>query len=655
MSSIIKEVRVRGSVVQDRDIKVTIEKTGLLGKKRKVYSTFWGSNQKAFSFEEEDDSIMNSDNPLYNWVPIEFAVKDLTVDNNFGEYQKYYEEYIKERDRPKTGFKIYSRFQRNNLEFSPEWNTDLDIIKLFILINTEKYKKKVNEWSLIQDPIKGEKGGLAPYYREFGFDSYYLNNGTSIRIAWSEGNYSAGGRTWSDEDGKELSSQDMNRWDTSWREHKKKPLFKKRVDSIWSPEGNPAGDRRLVFNPDGPAPNFAKDGPDANFSWQDKDLDILNIIVSSWKQAVPGYDALAIVKNSHGTPAIYLSESSDKIIEYKSPFGASASGPTASGPITGASASGASASGPTASGASASVASTAPTASVFMPTLKGIADGFQISEKTDLPNFSIYVGDPEKDWPKVAENPEVPEDGEDFDNLEGASVLDEDTMDEEYTEESFAGPEEKDLVFNNSILDPPGTEPQSTNSYLDKGGAGTEQVGPISSGLPANELQKESAKRAIVAAGCMKTGGGACGRYTWNLAKNYHRFLKGLSGLDKQEPAGGNANQVSYYGRLEKELKYKNIVKKSSISKSDLISAINDTKWGIGDVICYWSNDTNISNNEPGYRRYGHTQMYVGAASVSGWVCDRVDNYGSKFVYGKAKDNDWGFVAYRSPNVPSNA
>ena len=145
--SILKEVRVRQSSYQDQDIKVTIEKTGFFGNKRKVYGIPWGKKEEAWS----------------TWVPIEFTVKDLTEEKNFGEYQKYYEAYIKERDQPKSFFR-QDFHQRNNLEFSPEWNSDLDIIKLYILINTEKYKDDAYEWHLIEDPIKGEKGGPAPSY-----------------------------------------------------------------------------------------------------------------------------------------------------------------------------------------------------------------------------------------------------------------------------------------------------------------------------------------------------------------------------------------------------------------------------------------------------------------------------------------------------------
>lgn len=412
MSDILKESRVRG-YYQDGDLKITIEKKGLFNKKRKVYTTFWGSRTTLVEREPE----------VYGWATIEFTVDDLTEDNNFGEYQKYYEAYIKERDQPKGPFKAYNSFERNNLEFSKDWNSDLDIIKLYILINTEKYKEKVYEWALLEEDIKGEKGGLAPYYRSFGSDGYYLNNGTSIRIDWIEGTYVAGNESWSDAKGNELGNQDLTRWNTKKYEKKSKGYFDKVVSGLWAPEGNPAGDSYMDFTYE-KSPHFSKERlPRIKYGSSMKDTDILNQIVSYWKQEVPGYESLAILKNGHGSPAIEKNESKETLIEYKSPFGMSASGPSASGP----SASGASASEPAAVGVTAS--------SKLKPTFKGITDGFQITAKTDMPSFSIYVGDPEK-WP-VRENIEEEvaagrSDG--FDDVEGA---------EEFSEEGFSGQEEK--------------------------------------------------------------------------------------------------------------------------------------------------------------------------------------------------------------------
>lgn len=71
----------------------------------------------------------------------------------------------------------------------------------------------------------------------------------------------------------------------------------------------------------------------------------------------------------------------------------------------------------------------------FVPTIKGIIDGFQITAKTDLPNFTIYVGDPEK-WP-VRENIEEEVAAGNVDDF-----MDLDDLDDEYSENEFKGAEE---------------------------------------------------------------------------------------------------------------------------------------------------------------------------------------------------------------------
>ena len=108
-------------------------------------------------------------------------------------------------------------------------------------------------------------------------------------------------------------------------------------------------------------------------------------------------------------------------------------GPTGSTVATGATGSTASTGANEPIGATGSTGATS-SAIKFVPTIKGIIDGFQITAKTDLPNFTIYVGDPEK-WP-VRENIEeevAAGNAEDFENVDGAA----DVLDDEYGEETF--------------------------------------------------------------------------------------------------------------------------------------------------------------------------------------------------------------------------
>lgn len=76
-------------------------------------------------------------------------------------------------------------------------------------------------------------------------------------------------------------------------------------------------------------------------------------------------------------------------------------------------------------------------------TINGLGDSpvgaaavaYEIGAKKDLPNFTIYVGDPETDWARFGET--VPPGGDDFDEV----------LDEEFTEGGFAGEEEGHIEY----------------------------------------------------------------------------------------------------------------------------------------------------------------------------------------------------------------
>lgn len=139
---------------------------------------------------------------------------------------------------------------------------------------------------------------------------------------------------------------------------------------------------------------------------------------------------------------------------------------------------------------------------------------------------------------------------------------------------------------------------------------------------------------------------GECARWSYNLALNYVRALRGnaqIAGV--QLPAGGNANQnILYYNNLVR-LGY--IITKvgNNISKQQLVSLINSTTWGYGDVIAYYANDGVGS-----HRTYGHTQIYVGTINSSKWATSVSNNYGDSFVYGNRNSNKWDFYVFRAPS-----
>jgi hypothetical protein len=103
-------------------------------------------------------------------------------------------------------------------------------------------------------------------------------------------------------------------------------------------------------------------------------------------------------------------------------------GTTASEASAGASASDVSAAGPSAS-----------TPLKYKPFVEGLIDGFQIEAKTDLPDFRIFVSDPDT-W-KALDG--AAEEGEDsFSNVDGAEE------DDEYSETAFQGSDEEQIKLD---------------------------------------------------------------------------------------------------------------------------------------------------------------------------------------------------------------
>jgi hypothetical protein len=146
-----------------------------------------------------------------------------------------------------------------------------------------------------------------------------------------------------------------------------------------------------------------------------------------------------------------------------------------------------------------------------------------------------------------------------------------------------------------------------------------------------------------------------CGRWTYNLAYNYIKALRGDNKIaGKQIDGKGHAREEIYRINLSK-LGYTVTKVGSNVSKQQLISLINSTIWGYGDVAIYCANDGAGS-----HRRYGHTQIYIGNISGvpstsinkrnSGWATSVSNNYGSPFVYGDRNSNKWDFYVLRAPS-----
>lgn len=127
-------------------------------------------------------------------------------------------------------------------------------------------------YKIIQDPWLE----TPPPFRNFGFDPYYINNGSSIIIRWLKKDISgrtinSGGFKWSDDFGNELSVSKNN---------DSKKLIYKTVEVI-SPDNS-----RYYVNFQG-SPFFSKSNSDIlNFSGEISDITILSRVLNMWIQNV---------------------------------------------------------------------------------------------------------------------------------------------------------------------------------------------------------------------------------------------------------------------------------------------------------------------------------------------------------------------------------
>jgi hypothetical protein len=284
------------------------------------------------------------------------------------------------------------------------------------------------------------------------------------------------------------------------------------------------------------------------------------------------------------------------------PTGPSASGPSASGP----SASGPSASEPISSSASTATGVTA--SGLLKPTFEGIQDGFQISAKTDMPSFSIYVGDP-KSWPKLGDGAEeeLPEGGENFENIDGAEV-----MDEEYGEEVFKGAEEFGITIQEyKLQDVISSSQESSDSGVTEPGAPA-VIAPVSSfdallklaGSCARELGKNPrVKWENLRQGYIKGVHGLCPQGT-------QAVLYAMTGVKAVGQLSGNADYFSFRDGGKSKFPSKYFNDKIKVGKDYWKSK---SQWQVGDVIA-----VGYTDGKP----YGHIQVWTG----TNWMSDFKQN-----------------------------
>ena len=257
---------------------------------------------------------------------------------------------------------------------------------------------------------------------------------------------------------------------------------------------------------------------------------------------------------------------------------------------------------------------------------------FEIKAKTDMPTFIVWSG-------------EIPK-TEEIDQFENLPELD-----EEYSETGFSSVEEQE--WKPIITEIDGDfDPDTSKGEVEAGNF--DNTPAPQSFVPATQTQKDFIKAAVTAT--LSRGGahGRCGRFTFNMAKNYVRLLQGKSVQQGAgNAAGGNAKDSGYHQNLI-SMGYK-IVSTESISKSNLINKIKTNGWAVGDVIVYWCTD-GPSNDS--HVKYGHTQIFTnGYHNTSGyrWSTDVVNNYGERgggeFIYNSKTGNSWNLIYLQAPKT----
>jgi len=137
-----------------------------------------------------------------------------------------------------------------------------------------------------------------------------------------------------------------------------------------------------------------------------------------------------------------------------------------------------------------------------------------------------------------------------------------------------------------------------------------------------------------------------CARWSYNLALNYVKYLKGYNPEKRQLAAGGNANNnQEYYNNLT-ALGYTKT--QSVVTKSQLLNSLATRTWGYGDIVAYYCNDgpTNMS-----HVKYGHTQVYVGDINSTKWTTSTQTNYNTDFPYRSRVGDNWTYLIFTAPST----
>lgn len=273
------------------------------------------------------------------------------------------------------------------LEFGNRYRDDSDdsIIENYLSV-MNKDGRLPDDYEILQNPWSD----IVPKPRQYGFEPYYLNNGSSIYIDWLDGTSTVGGTKWSDDEGNEL--------DDIPDSEESKFYYTKRVSISPNYE---SGDPPMMFTDFSEIVKKDFNLPDKKFGGNVDDISIVESVIFYWKSQTLNYDDLDLCDPNNEFC---------NIIEYKSPIG----DPQPEEPE------------PTPTKESVQTQGTPKIKlSVVLP------EELELKVKEDLNEVKVYIGDPPlKPGEFVFQD--------DFDNLE--------ELDPEYMEEPFEGEEEAEEV-----------------------------------------------------------------------------------------------------------------------------------------------------------------------------------------------------------------
>lgn len=288
-------------------------------------------------------------------------------------------------------------------------------------------------------------------------------------------------------------------------------------------------------------------------------------------------------------------------IREKSPDPDAAKGTTASGTT---------ASGTTASDAAAATGPSASTPLKYTPFVEGLQDGYQISSKTDLPDFMIYVSDP-KTWKELEP---VDQEGQQFDETGEP---------DEYTEEEFAGLSEEEVQIQAAV-----TKYQEDSTKTENNTPAAPQQ-EIEDAIKTTKVSSESALYDLAGSLARKLGKNARVN-SENMRKGYTKGIHGLcpqgtqamlvalTGISGLGQIGGNADAFSFKtpgtggsnstflkkvdGKIYFNDKVK-ILQENGSWKGTYLDKKSKDRWQVGDV---------IAMGYKGGKPYGHIQVWTG-------------------------------------------